>query len=252
LNEETAILNVRRIELTGLSNFRDLGGYQTSAGQTVSWGRFFRSDTLALLTDQDMETVCALGINAAVDLRYGDERADEPSRFLGHDQVEVLALGLDERPSVSFLDSFEPSDISAEMARTYLMENYQNYPFLYAKAYATLIQRLSAGDRVIVHCTAGKDRAGTAVAMVLTALGVPRDTVFEDYLLTNQYWDRGGRERPGMDPETVAQIFSAREEYLNAAFSAIEDRCGTVETYLKDVVGLDQTALAALRTACLD
>ncbi|MBT3332082.1 MAG: tyrosine-protein phosphatase [Rhodospirillaceae bacterium] len=242
----------RRIELTGLSNFRDLGGYQTSTGESVKWGTFFRSDTLASLTDADMDKVCALGINAAVDLRYGDERAEEPSRFLGHDQVEVLALGLDERPSVSFLDSFEPSDVTAEMARTYLMENYQNYPFLYAKAYATLIQRLSAGNRMIVHCTAGKDRAGTAAAMVLTALGVPRDTVFEDYLLTNQYWDRGGRERPGMDAETVANIFSAREEYLHAAFASIEDRCGTIEAYLRDVVGLDDAARDALRTACLD
>jgi len=80
---------------------------------------------------------------------------------------------------------------------------------------------------------------------------VPRETVFEDYLLTNQYWDRAGRERPGMDPETVATIFSAREEYLNAAFSAIEGQCGTVETYLEDVLGLNAATLTALRAACL-
>ena len=102
-----------------------------------------------------------------------------------------------------------------------------------------------------MHCTAGKDRAGTAAALVLMALGVPRETVFEDYLLTNRYWDRGGREKPGMDAETVASIFSARAEYLDAAFTAIEDRYGTVQAYLEEHVGLDDTALGALRSACL-
>jgi protein-tyrosine phosphatase len=242
----------RRIELEGVSNFRDLGGYQTSAGDRVKWRTVFRSDTLASLTDRDVETVCGLGVNTAVDLRYGDERRLEPSRFLDHDQVEVLELGLDQRPGASFLDSFEAAPDAAATARTYLMENYRNYPFLYAHGYSTLMRRLADGERVIVHCTAGKDRAGTAAALVLSALGVPRETVFEDYLLTNSYWDRGGRERPGMDAETVASIFSAREEYLQAAFSAIEDRCGTVQSYLEDVLGLDDAALRALRAACLD
>lgn len=241
----------RRIELEGVTNFRDLGGYETSAGDTVKWRTVFRSDTLSSLTDADMETVCGLGVNTAVDLRYGDERQREPSRFLGHDQVEVLPLGLNERPSASFLDSFEPSPDAAESGRTYLTENYRNYPFLYAKGYGTLMRRLANGERVIVHCTAGKDRAGTAAALVLMALGVPRDTVFEDYLLTNQYWDRGGRERPGMDAETAASIFSARPEYLEAAFSAIENQCGTFDIYFEEVLGLDDPTLGALRSACL-
>ena len=97
----------RLIKLEGVSNFRDLGGYEAADGRMVKWRTIFRSDTLAALTDADMEKVCGLGINTAVDLRYGDERAEEPSRFLGHGQVEVLALGLDQRPDDSFLDSFE-------------------------------------------------------------------------------------------------------------------------------------------------
>ncbi len=99
----------RRIELEGVTNFRDLGGYQTEAGDSVKWRTIFRSDTLSSLTDADVETVCRLGVNTAVDLRYGDERQLEPSRFLGHAQVEVLEMGLNERPNASFLDSFEAS-----------------------------------------------------------------------------------------------------------------------------------------------
>ena len=145
-----------------------------------------------------------------------------------------------------------PTAEAAASARRYLTENYRNYPFLYAHAYRELFDRLSKGERVVVHCTAGKDRAGTAAALVLTALGVPRETVFEDYLLTNRYWDRGGREKPGMDAETVASIFSARREYLEGTFTAIESRFGTVPGYLDDHIGLGGQALSALRSACLD
>ncbi len=242
----------RRIELEGVSNFRDLGGYQTADGKTTKWRTMFRSDTLALLTDQDVETVCALGVNTAVDLRYGHERVEEPSRFLGHDQVTVLELGLDVAPTQSVLDAYQFSPDIARIARERMLENYQHYPFRYANGYGTLMRRLAEGERVVVHCTAGKDRAGTAAALTLMALGVPRETVFDDYLLTNQYWDRAGRERPGMDAETVASIFSAREEYLNAAFDAIESQCGTFERYFEDVLGLDDGARQALQTVCLD
>lgn len=241
----------RLIDLEGVSNFRDLGGYETADGRAVKWRTIFRSDTLAALTDNDVETVCDLGVTTACDLRYAEERANEPSRFLDHDRVEVLALGLAERPGAAFLDSFELADDPRAAARTYLLENYRQYPFLYAGAYRAIFERLLAGEQLVIHCTAGKDRAGTAAAMVLTALGVPRDLVFDDYMLTNIYWDRGGREPPGMDAETVAAIFSARAEYLAAAFDAIESRHGGVDAYLADEIGLDTARRARLRDLCL-
>ena len=242
----------RRIELEGLSNFRDLGGYRTADGRAVKWGTIFRSDTLAALSDRDVETVGGLGITTACDLRYAEERDLEPSRLLGHERIEVLALGLPERPGASFLDSFEVADDKEAAARGYLLENYALYPVLYADAYRAIFARLIDGHRVVVHCTAGKDRAGTAIAMLLSALGVPRETVFEDYLLTNQYWDRAGREPPDMDPATVAAVFSAREEYLNAAFAAVEARFGGLEAYITGHLGLDDDRRQALRQACLD
>ena len=195
--------------------------------------------------------MAGLGIVTSCDLRYAEERAVEPSRLLDRDGIEVLALGLDARPGPSFLDSYAFADDPAEAAYDYLIGNYRHYPFLYAGAYRTIFQRLAAGERLVMHCTAGKDRAGTAAAMLLTALGVARETVFEDYLLTNACWDRGGREPPGLSPEAVAAIFSARREYLEAAFGAVEARCGDVETYFTEYLGFGPEAREALRAACL-
>lgn len=241
----------RRIEMEGVTNFRDMGGYRTADGRELKWRRLFRSDTLAGLSDRDIETVAGLGITTACDLRYGEERDLEPSRLLDHDRFEVLALGLTARPDETFLDSFAVAVDKSAAARGYLLENYAQYPFRYADAYRTIISRLIAGERLVIHCTAGKDRAGTAIAVLLSALGVPRETVFEDYLLTNQYWDRAGREPPDMDPDAVAMVFSAREEYLNAAFRAIEGEFGSMERYLIDHIGLDDNTRTALHEACL-
>ena len=242
----------RHIPLEGLSNFRDLGGYETKSGTAIKWGRIFRSDTLAGLSDNDIRTVERLGVVAACDLRYGDERRNEPSRLLDHPEIEVMELGFDERPGESFLDSLQAFEDAADAARDYLLDNYSQYPFLYAKAYRRIFDLLLDGDRIVIHCTAGKDRAGLASAMVLRTLGVPEETVLADYLLTNEYWDRGGRERPGMDPQTVAMIFSAREDYFRAAFDAVSARYPSLQEYLQRAVGLTSIEHAQLHHMYLE
>ena len=148
----------RRIAFEGISNFRDLGGYQTNNGESVKWRTIFRSDTLSSLTDADVETVCDLGVNAVFDLRYGEERTAEPSRFIGHDEVELLEMGLDERPDTRSLDSFENATDVAATAKAWMMEGYRNYPFLYADAYRTMVQRLTAGKTSFCFCLAANNK----------------------------------------------------------------------------------------------
>ena len=243
---------IRRIPLEGLSNFRDLGGYKVGKRHAVKRRRIFRSDTLANLTENDIQTIEELGIAAVCDLRYGDERRNEPSRLLGHPKIEVLELGFESRPGESFLDSLQAFEDAADAAHRYLLDNYRQYPFLYAHAYRKIFGRLLNGDRIVIHCTAGKDRAGLASAIVLRALGVSEETVLSDYLLTNEFWDRGGRERPGMDPQTVTMIFSAREDYFRTAFNAIAKKYETLQNYLKHEVGLSEDQLAQLQHMYLE
>ncbi|PPR60484.1 MAG: Tyrosine-protein phosphatase [Alphaproteobacteria bacterium MarineAlpha4_Bin2] len=242
----------RQIPLEGLSNFRDIGGYQACDRRTVKWRHIFRSDTLANLTDNDVRKLEELSITSACDLRYGDERRKEPSQLLRHQEIAVLELGFEERPDESFLDSLQAFGNAADAARKYLLDNYRQYPFMYARAYRQIFNLLLNGERIVIHCTAGKDRAGLATAIVLRTLGVPEETVLSDYLLTNHYWDRGGRERPGMDPKTVAMIFSACEEYFFSAFDAIIEKYETLHNYLTHEVGLSTSERAQLQHMYLE
>jgi protein-tyrosine phosphatase len=113
----------------------------------------------------------------------------------------------------------------------------------------------------LVHCTAGKDRAGFASAMVLSVLGVPRETVMEDFLLTNHYTAADTEKRLfqielfslfRVDGDALRPLFGVEPAYLDAAFEAIEARYGDFETYRREALGLDDAEVEAFRASLLE
>ena len=222
----------------GCFNFRDIGGYPTRDGQTVRWGRYYRAGRQDRMTAEDRARLADLGIRTQIDLRKPEEIADQgrgPLPDMGSDYHNIAVIPDGGTDQLSKLVG--DTGISGK--------RYLGYLEFGPESWLKLFEILANAETqpMLLHCTAGKDRAGTAAAMVLMALGVPQETVFEDYLLTNQYWDRGGREKPGMDAETVASIFAARPEYLEAAIGAIEGRYGSVHKYLEDHLGLDVVSI---------
>lgn len=239
-----------RIELEGATNFRDLGGYLGAGGRPIRSGRVFRSDGLHRLTASDHKKFETLGIARVCDLRYSDERAREPSRLPSG--VQAIHVGLTERPSASSADALDGESRTEEKALEYLRTNYEQYPHLYAGAYRTILGHLLHDDGGLVfHCTAGKDRAGLAAVVVLTALGVDPEQIRRDYLLTNDYWDRGDRPPSDWPTSVVEAIFTARELYLDAALTAIDRDFGSFERFLTDKVGFGPSERDALQARLL-
>ena len=243
----------RLIALEGATNFRDLGGYEAPGGRRVRWRRLFRSDGLHRLTPADRSTLAALDIEEALDLRYGPERAGEPARL--PDTVASVHIGLAEAPGASLLETLDLGGVSsAEAARKWLRRSYAGYPDAYAPACRAILGRLIAADAppLLFHCTAGKDRTGFAAAVLLEALGVSREAIMEDYLLTNRHWDRGGREPGGLPREIYEPVFSAREEYLTASWAALDRGHGGLEGWLDRAVGFGAEERMRLRAAMLE
>ncbi|HKX88266.1 MAG TPA: tyrosine-protein phosphatase, partial [Sphingopyxis sp.] len=117
-----------------------------------------------------------------------------------------------------------------------------------AASYRMLFDRLLTSDKaVIVNCTAGKDRTGLGVALVLSALGVPYETIMEDYLLSNTLLDADAlRADAGMNaamsalPADVAKpLLGVERAYLDAAFEQIAKDYGSVDAYLAQELGVD-------------
>lgn len=251
---------VRLVPLEGVQNFRDIGGYRTIDGRHVRMGRIYRSSALAGMTRADRETLEGLGIRSVHDLRTLAEREHAPTVWTGEAAPAFHAH--DYAVDSSVLAGVLTPDLDAEGAR-------QAFALLYPVILndqrphqAALFNDLLKGGAVVVfHCTAGKDRTGIATALLLTILGVPRETIIADFEMSNRYYRYGasaaGAGGRGADPaaslfahlrpEAKAVFASVDGRYLEAIFSHIEARYGSVEAYFLAELDIDEAELARLR-----
>jgi protein-tyrosine phosphatase len=259
----------RRIPLAGAPNFRDLGGYETEDGRHVRWGQVYRSGALAELTEADLATLDAIGINLVCDLRSDSEVEEDPDPEVGSAEALRLAVTDESTDVQAITDAILAGDLSA-IGPELLEEGMPAVATEFPESWRTLLARLADdGSRpTIVHCTAGKDRAGWASALTLRALGVPEETVMEDYLLSNDNLEASnaatldqvrpivagaqGIPEDQVDLGNLEALLTVRPEYLQAAFDAVDEQYGDFETYLTEGLGVDQATLDALRDRLLE
>lgn len=259
----------RVLPLEGGRNFRDLGGYEAGDGRLVKWGRLFRSGAMARLTTSDYGYLSGLGIRAVCDLRSAAERRDEPTRWQGTPTPRFIAwdepVEEAESPLVAALTA---DDRSQEMVRDAMAELYRLLPYAYAGRYRRLFEMLETDDTPLVfHCSAGKDRAGVAAALLLTALGVPRATIIEDYAMSDKVVDYMALI-DAADParisessiafllqlprDLLAPILWSDPIYIVAMFEELDSTHGSALAFLRDELGLGHEALTSLRDHCLE
>ena len=255
----------RHVVLEGAHNFRDLGGYPTEDGRHVRWGLFYRADSLGDLTDADLDRIRTLGIKLVCDFRSSEEKAEEPDRLPADAPPERLELPiLDESFSpAAFREKITSGQLGDTDLRQLLIEGNRLFATRYASRYAAMLERLtdSASLPAVVHCTAGKDRTGFAAAVVLRVLGVPEQTVYEDFLLTNHYtaaeiertlWIIRFASLFRTDPEQVRPVLGVERAYLEAAFDAIRESHGSFDAYRREALGLDDAETEAFRRLALE
>lgn len=225
----------------GISNFRDLGGYRNQQGRYLRKGKIYRSARLNALSADDLTVFNTLRISTICDFR-GDEEYQED-----YDQSGVIIdiqphrLTIPPRIAEQVIELYHANDLNAETAHKLMMASYRSYVTDYVVIYRNLFDLLTdhGNHPLIFHCTAGKDRTGVAAALILSALNVDRDTIMNDYMLTNQLWNRAGVDRKGLPDDICEALLSARPDYLNAAFMEIEDQHGSVERFFEVGLGLD-------------
>lgn len=234
----------------GASNFRDLGGLKARDGRRVRAGAVYRSDHLARLTAEGARALPALPVRVSADFRGVQERAATPYAIEG---VRVLPLSVE--PSVfRRLNAFMQDGAvpSTEQTVGMMCETYRDFVTEHAATFGRLLRHLATHDDPLVfHCTAGKDRTGYAAALLLSVLGVERDTIQDDYLLTNRLY----RRDPGAEGHGPAHVMNVlwqvQPAFLHAAFDEIDQRHGGMQRYLQGPAGLSAGELEALRERLL-
>lgn len=233
----------RRVPLAGTSNFRDLGGYETVDGRRVKWGQLYRSSSLSELTDEDLEYIAALDIKLICDLRRDEERIEAPSRLPVTKSSTVLMLSVGpNRKDSKLYEYLWRGEATEEEMRAVMQEVYRDFAIKFAYQYAQFMQSVAHADHLplLFHCSAGKDRTGFAAALILETLGVPRETIFDDYSLTNRYTTRNlsDRYKNLKSPELFHTMMSADPDYLLAAYDAVDEVFGSFDRYLSDGLGI--------------
>jgi protein-tyrosine phosphatase len=238
----------RSLKLAGASNFRDLGGYVGHGGQAVRWRKLFRSDHLAALTPDDIGTLTGLGLTRVFDFRGELERAPLACAL---PNVTVHSLPIEPTVVQAMKDlQAAGTAITAQDTVRMMQETYRNFVHDNSDRYASLFEHLLANDTPLVfHCTAGKDRTGFAAALILLALGVPRTVVMQDYLLTNELYQRLPSADAFAPQEVLSVLWRVQEAFLDAAMHVVDADYGGVAQYLERNMGLgpkEHERLAAL------
>lgn len=253
----------RVLALEGIHNFRDFGGYAVAGGGRLKRGKLWRSGQHFGATDADLAKIGALGLSVVYDLRSNKERSLHPCR---RPQGFAATIHHSEDPSkrqaphIAAAASAVPRQRTAASTREGLIRNYGSIAFRPELLAMTrlMLEGLAEGEgAVLVNCMAGKDRTGIAVAAVQMTLGVHRDDIVADYLLTNTAGDVEARIRAGaetikavtgtVDEEIVRVLMGVEPEYLEAAFTAMRERSGSEEAYLANELGVDDALRAKLR-----
>lgn len=260
----------RQVPLEGGSNFRDMGGYPTQDGRRVKRGLLFRSGSMVGLTDGDKATLNALGFKSVIDLRSNDEIALLPNTWATTCVRHYVQ------------HSYPMAEMEAAVLRQSAKSNAAGYERIYPHLHTLLkpqllhyFNALNKGNvPIVVNCTAGQDRTGVVAAIVLCALGVKREVIYQDYLLspelrrprnewgnvditeaakTNEFAAAMLKNRDGLrHDKSNALTTKDGKPFLEISFRAIDQEYGCFEQYLARELGIDSKARERLCTLYLD
>jgi len=250
--------------IASIVNFRDFGGWESRFGGRIADDRLYRSGAIATVSGSDTERLLGLDFALIADLRYAGERESEPSPWPLVLAERVVTHGGARSAEAPHMAPLRDGTLDEEGSDRLYHELYRSLPFdpLYRPLFTRILSALPAVDgRLLVHCSAGKDRTGMTVALIHHALGVLRADIVADFMksssapgllamaepLAARMSKKFGRT---IRPELMRRLLDVQESFLHAFFDEIEDRSGSVDAYL-DSVGLDETGRQRLRERLL-
>jgi protein-tyrosine phosphatase len=223
-----------------LFNFRDLGGYRTADDRTTVAGRVYRSDGMHRASIEDLGRIELLGITRVVDLRTTHERTEDGGFDDAHPTIEYRHVPIFERLSGIAGARAETVD---ENDDTPLLTTYR---YMLTERRALVVDALEAvagaPGPVVFHCTAGKDRTGIVAALLLSAVGVPDDTIIEDYARSRVAMERlvdwyrvnraANARGSALLDERAARLLEADPDWMRTVLHELRAEHGTVRRYL--------------------
>ena len=243
----------RHYSFEGCFNFRDIGGYLNQDGKKVKRGLYFRAGRQDRMTNKDLAQLSDLNISTQIDLRKQEEVLDQgrgPLEDMGAKYINISVIP--EGGSEKLNKLVGDTGISGKRYLGYL----EFGPTSWLRLFGILADEENLP--VLLHCTAGKDRTGVSTAFLLSVLGVSRDIIEADYLLTNLDTERqadfiestvGYPE--GYNREKMISIAGVPKDAMKDFLDGVESKWGSVIEYLKKI-GVTQEQMDQVRLNFLE
>jgi protein-tyrosine phosphatase len=251
----------RKLGMQGTPNFRDFGGYTTVDGRCVKWGFMFRSGQLSSLSDQDVDLLETLELDLVCDFRRLEEQASDPSRLPRNKPPRIVSLPIIPGSNSRFFEQAGGQLGDRQEMFDFMLEINRDFAEAQTATYARMFNEILNVEnaRFLVHCAAGKDRTGFAAAIMLLALGVSRDVVMRDYMLTGRFFQphlevdrlRQKYQMEQMDTRAIMPMLEVHEDYLARALMVIEQNYPSLEVYLREALAVGPAEVAELRARYL-
>lgn len=270
------------IGLTGVTNARELGGYRTEDGKTVKSGKLLRTAKLKDATEQDLNLLSSkYQVSKVIDFRTLAEATADPDATIpgakstrmsavdvGTTAFEIVKLVGEVSSGTGAIDINTIKSLISIAKNgaiyTYMDDEYEGLVsdigsiLVYRQFFNLLLE--ADGATVLYHCASGKDRAGVASILLLSALGVDKETIKEDYLLSNTYYADEIQQaydkaysitKSKHISKDVARAYGVDEGWFDTVYSTIESKYGSMNKYLKYAMGLSSSDLNKLKAAYL-
>lgn len=234
---------IRSHRLPTVSNLRDFGGYETLDGGVMPRGLLYRSAHLGRLDAEGVKKLQSLGIRTVIDLRGKDERTKALPDLREDEGLEIVSTPVEPGALKSMIMD-DGREVTPQLMRENIINTYRRFGREASLGFGAALEAiLMRSDKpILIHCTAGKDRTGFTVAIIQLLLGVPRDKVFEDYVLTNTLWDRAYEGSSRFPPEVMAPGLLADEAYLQAALDIMSHVHGGIAQFAAAATGIPDYA----------
>ncbi|MDC0213675.1 tyrosine-protein phosphatase [Gammaproteobacteria bacterium] len=243
----------RHYPFEGCFNFRDIGGYPNQEGKRVRSGLYFRAGRQDRMTQKDLAKLRELSIATQIDLRRPDEALEQ-----GRGPLEKMGANYE---NIAVIPEGGTDTLSRLVGDTGISgKRYLGYLEFGPKSWLRMFEIFSDEKQlpIVLHCTAGKDRTGVSTAFLLSVLGVNREWIEADYILTNldthrqaDFIENSGGYPAGIDRDAMISAAGVPEDAMRDFLDGVEAKWGSAVGYLREI-GVTSSQMDAVRQNFLE
>ena len=248
-------MTIPPFEPEGIHNFRSIAAYPVKGRGHFKAHAVFRSGALERMSPAAAAWLRdSVGVQTVIDLRHPDELAGNSQDHGLADRVVPISI---------FSETQAQTDVTAELNGLYGVGisggRYLHYLQMAGERFAQAFRLFAEAPSypVLVHCTAGKDRTGVLLALVMDVVGVSEEDIATEYGLSDnsidaliEYLHATGRVLEGTDAEIRARLATPPEK-MAEFIRLLRAKYGTAANYLESQ-GVTPPEIAAVRGHLLD